>query len=142
MNLASRETAYLALFARLQNITGIKNCTRKLTHWQDSPMENQPVLYMEQGGEVRNPVQGLPARLVLEANLWLYVSTQGDPVGPVLNPLLDAIGDTLEPIVAQNNRQTLGGVVHHCWIEGQTQVFEGNLGEEAVAIIPVKMLVT
>ena len=143
MNLIpSRETAFLALFALVQGIPGIKTCTRRLKHWQDTAAEDQPAIYMEHTGEVTQPVRGLPSRIVLETNLWLYVRSEGQPVGPTLNPILDVIYAAFEPKNDGDHTLTLSGLVHHCWIEGQTQIFEGDLGEEAVAIVPVKLLVT
>lgn len=137
-----RETAYAALFNLVAAIPGIKTCTRRLKHWQDVAKEDQPALYMEHTGEVASPVRGQPTRIVLEVNLWLYVNSEGEPVGPLLSPLLDAIQDAFAPKNDGDHTLTLGGLVHHCWIEGQTQIFEGDLGEEAVAIVPVKLLVT
>lgn len=137
-----RETAYTALTELIQGIPGIKTCTRRLKHWQDVPKEEQPAIYIEHTGEVKTPVRGLPTRVTLEVMLWLYVNSEGEPVGPTLNPLLDAIDAAFEPKNDGDHALTLGGLVHHCWIEGQTQIFEGDLGEEAVATIPVKLLVT
>lgn len=143
MNLIERrEQAYEALFRLLQAVPGIVTCTRRLKHWQDTPPEEQPALYMEHTGEVRQPTRGQPSKVVLECNLWLYVRTEGKAVGPTLNEQLDAIDTAFEPKNDGDHTVTLGGLVHHCWIEGQTQIFEGDLGEEAVAIIPVKLLVT
>lgn len=143
MNLISnRETAYVALFNKLTGIASLKSCTRRLKHWQDVPAEDQPALYMEHTGESTSIVRGQPARIVLEVNLWVYVRSEGNPVGPVINPVLDAIEAALLPQNEGDHTLTLGGLVHHCWIEGSTQIFEGDLGEEAVAIIPVKLLVT
>jgi len=145
MTIPDRETAYLALFNWLQvsqYTSGIKTFTRKLKHWNDVANEDQPALYMSQTGEMAKPILGLPPAIVLECDLYLYVQTNGEEVGPIINPILDAIGNALTPPQGADNKQTLGGLVHHCWIEGQTQIFEGNLGDEAVATIPVKMLVT
>ena len=143
MNLiTSRETVYVALLALLASLPQLKVCTRRLKHWQDVPAEDQPALYMEHSGEIAVPVKGLPTKIVLELNLWIYVRNAGDAAGLVLNPVLDAIEKALQPINEGDHALTLGGLVHHCWIEGQTQIFEGDLGEEAVAIVPVKLLVT
>ena len=142
ITITSRETAYTALFALLQGLAPFKTTTRRLKHWQDVAPEDQPALYMEHAGEVAQVVRGQPTRIVLEVNIWVYVLSGGDPVGPILNPLLDAIEMALAPSENGDRVLTLHGVVHHAWIEGQTQIFEGNLGDEAVAIVPVKMLVT
>lgn len=142
MNLANREQVYVAFFAYLSAIGSLKTCTRRLKHWNDVMPEDQPALYMEHTGELTVPSRGLPPKVVLEVNLWIYVRSEGAPVGPVLNPVLDAIFDALVPKNDGDHALTLGGLTHHCWIEGQTQIFEGDLGEEAVAIVPVKLLVT
>jgi hypothetical protein len=138
----SRETAYVALFQKLEALGIFRTVTRKLKHWADTPVEDQPALYMAQNGEVKNIVRGQPTRTVLEVELYIYVYTEGGEVGPILNPLLDAVETCLEPKNDGDHAQTLGGLVHHCWLEGQVQIFEGNLGTEAVAIVPVKILVT
>jgi hypothetical protein len=141
-SIANREVAYLALFSKLTALGTFKLVTRRLKHWQDTAPEDQPALFMEHNGEVTQQVRGQPARVVLEVSLWIYVRSNGQEVGPVLNPILDVVSDALAPPKNGDHTQTLNGVVHHCWIEGQTQIFEGDLGEEAVAIIPVKLLVT
>jgi hypothetical protein len=62
----------------------------------------------------------------------------------VLNPLLDAIAAALAPTGADlvAGAQTLGGLVKHCWISGAIETDEGALGGQAVAIVPVEILVT
>ena len=142
MNLASRETAFVALFNLVSGISGIKQCTRRLQHWADIPPEELPALYMQHTGETHNPSRGLPDKIVLEVSLWLYVRSEELAVGPILNPILDAIGQAFVPSITGENTLTLGGVVHHCWIEGQIQIFEGDLGDEAVAVVPLKILVS
>lgn len=146
INATSREQVYLALFNQIKNFPAIassmKTFTRRLKLWTTVAKEDQPALFMEQGGEVTTPVpKGLPPGHVFEVNFWVYVNTNEDAAGPVLNPILDAIDKALAPAPGAEF-QTIGGLAHHCWIEGQTQIFEGNLGDEAVAIIPVKILVT
>lgn len=141
----SREQVYTALFDHMQNsgkLSMIKVFTRRLKHWSDVQPEDQPALYMEHTGESAKVMRGLPTAHVLSVNLWIYVKTDENPTGPVLNPILDAIDASLAPQTDGENTQTLGGLVHHCWIEGETQIFEGDLGDEAVAIVPVKILVT
>lgn len=146
INVDSREEVYTAFFSHMQADTNlaalVKTFTRRLKHWSDVAVEDQPALYLVHSGESRQVVRGMPPALVLEMNLWIYVNTQGEPSGPVLNPILDAVDKSLEPVTTGDNTQTLNGLVHHCWIEGQTQIFEGDLGDEAVAIVPVKILVT
>lgn len=138
----SREAVYVALMALIAAIPGIKTCTRKLKHWSDVANEDQPAIFLALGDETSVPTRGLPNKLTLTPSVWLYVNTGGAEVGPVLNPLLDKIEAALDATKLPGKVLTLGGLVHHCWIEGTTQIFEGNLGDEAVAIIPIHVLVS
>ena len=140
--IANREVAWTALFSYISALGCFKTTTRHLKHWNDVAAEDQPSAFLQITGEVYQPAHGLPSRIVLEGSIWVYVRTDGDPAGPILNPLLDAIDSAFQPANDGDHTFTLGGIVHHCWIEGNTQIFEGDLGSEAVAVIPVKMLVT
>ena len=37
--------------------------------------------------------------------------------------------------------QTLGGLVHKCWIEGRIQKFQGDLDGQTLIVVPIKILV-
>ena len=60
----------------------------------------------------------------------------------MLNPLLDAVVAALAPGGADLavNAQTLGGLVSHCWLAGKIETDEGALGGQAVAILPVEIV--
>ena len=137
----SREQIWNAFFAVLETISAITTCTRRLKHWESVEGSECPAAYLALAGETRIPSHGKPPKIVLEGEIWLYVRTEEQEAAVAVNPILDAIDKALEPPPGVE-RFTLGGLVHHCWIEGQTQIFEGNLGDTAVAIIPVKLLVT
>ena len=139
---STREQAYGALFTLLQGISGIKTCTRRLNHWADLPPESQPAIYLQVGNENRTQQRGLPPHITLEASVWVYVNTEGEPAGPVINAVLQGIDAVLQPMEQVTNPNTLGGLVRNCWIEGVTSIYEGDLGDQAVAVIPVKMLIT
>lgn len=85
---------------------------------------------------------GLPPRWTLTADLFVYVQAPDDATAPatVINPLLDAIEAALAPDPV-DNLQTLGGLVAHCWIAGKIETDEGVLGGQAVAIVPIEILV-
>ncbi len=139
------EPIYAALFAKLASIPGIKTTSRKMAHWADVPAKQQPALYMIQSGETNeNPARGLPPKWRLKAEFYLYVNPgEGKSIIPsqVMNPLLGAIRDALafDNVVA--NTCTLGGLASHCWISGEIEVYDGVLGDQAVAVIPVDILV-
>lgn len=132
----------VALFERLRGAASFVTVSRKLRHWSDVPAEDQPALFMAQGnGGMLSRERGQPARLVMRARAWVYARTIGDrDPATVLNELLDAITDALEPD-PHPGVQTLGGLVHHCWIDGEIETDEGALGDQAVAIVPITLIV-
>lgn len=139
----NREPIYAALFARLAASAGYVTTSRRLKHWNDVSYTEQPALFMAQRGEVATTTgRGLTTEWTLNVDVYVYVRTDGgQPPGPLLNQLLDAIEAALAPSQIENV-QTLGGLVHWCRIEGAIETDEGTLGDQAVAIIPISMFVS
>lgn len=142
----NREAIYSALFAKVQSIQGLVTISRKLAHWSDVPPSQQPALFCVQGNQSAipgDPARGLPTKWTLSVDVYVYARTDGGQVpGTVMNPILDAIETALKPDNPMTRTQTLGGLVEHCWIEGDVQTDEGALGDQAVSIVPVRILVT
>lgn len=139
----AREPIYLALFARLQAIPGVVTVSRKLKHWDDVPSASQPALFQAQKNQVAQKQTGLPTRWSLPVDVYLYVKSPSDDVPAAhLNPLLDAVCAALQPDDMAGQRCTLGGLVHDTRISGTIETDEGTLGDQAVAIIPIEILVT
>jgi hypothetical protein len=135
----NREAIYSALFDLVTTATAITTTSRTLRHWGDVEANQMPALFLAQGNQVAMPVRGIPTRWELDATLWLYVTKAGGlSAGEVMNPLLDAIADTLDLTAVAP--QTLGGLVHYARIEGTIETSEGSLGDLEVAKIPIKML--
>lgn len=142
----NREAIYSALFDRLKAIPGLRTTSRRLRHWSDVDASQQPALFQAQGRETAtpgDPARGVPTKWTLSADVYIYVRTDGDQVpGTVMNPLLDAIEAALRNDNAMQRVQTLGGLVERCWIEGDIETDEGTLGDQAVAIVPIRILAT
>ena len=151
--LASREAIYSAVFAIFSGASNFKTKGRRLKTWSDVDAERQPALFMAQGSEVATRTKGLPTKWTLSATLYLYAHTRRDedPIGPVINPLLDSITQLVETkalpdgsrralLTGETNTLGVPGV-SHCWIEGDIKTDEGALGSQGVAIIPVSILV-
>lgn len=139
----TREPIYAALFAKLQAVDGFVTVSRRLKHWADVPPVEQPALFMAQKRETVTTTPGLNPVWVFSVDVYLYAHTQGDAnlsPGAILNPLIDSITAALAPEVV-SNKQTLGGLVQHAWIDGSIETDEGVLGEQGVAIIPVTIKV-
>lgn len=146
----TRETIYAAVFAFFSGLTAggsplFKTATRKLSTWDGVSPEDQPALLMQEQSESVTRVKGQPSIWRLSIKLFLYVHTgaNNDPTivpAQILNPLLDAIQASLAIDDVSNNACTLGGLVSHCAIEGTVERFQGDMGDEAVAIVPITIL--
>jgi len=140
----TREPIYAALYAKLSAAAGFVTTSRKLKHWSDTPPADQPALFLSQRHETTVPMPpGMPYRYVFHVDVYLYAYTGASPdVAPatILNPLHDAVHAALAPN-AVTGKQNLGGLVEHCWIEGDTATDEGTLGSQGVFIIPISILV-
>ena len=146
-----RENIYAGIFAFFSALTiggspAFKLATRKLRVWEDVESEDQPALLMLQKSELCNKPRGLPAKWTLTIDLYLYVHTgqiNDDTIiaSQLLNPLMDAIEAALTINDVSNNACTLNGLVSHCFIDGAVEIFEGNLGDQAVCILPITVVV-
>lgn len=136
----NREAIYAALAAKLASAPGVVTFSRKLKHWNDvSPIE-QPALFQAQKSETAARTTGLGPVWSLEVVLYLYVNTAGDTSPTVtLNAVLDAILAALAPLPVQE-KQTLGGLAHDCRLEGAIETDEGTLGDQAVAIMHIRII--
>ena len=138
-----REQIWGAVWAILSSAPGFVTRSRTLRHWSDVPNEQQPALYLAQGPEQRTTTTGQPPIVKLTGTVYVYASGQGDrSPAEVLNPLLDAIEGLfpLNPNTLRHELYVEG--VGYCRIEGAIETFEGTLGDQEVALIPISILVT
>jgi hypothetical protein len=138
-----REPIYAALFALVASAASFVTIGRRLRHWSDVGAAEQPALFMTQKSENAEERQPLPVKWRASVDLYLYAQAPDELTSPatVLNLLLDAVEAALAPDPV-GHVQTLGGLVSHCWIAGRIQTDEGVLGGQAVAIVPVEILVS
>ncbi len=138
-----REPVYQALFLRLATLPGLVTTSRRLKHWSDVAPAQQPALFQVQAAESPQQTEGRPPVWRARVDVYLYVHAGADPdavPATTLNRLVDAIEQALTPASGEAS-QTLGGLVEHCWISGTIASDEGALGAQAVAIVPIELLV-
>lgn len=141
MSRATREQVYAALFSALQTIPGLVTVSRRLKNVQDVQPEEFPAAFQLQERQSLKYQGSVPARSTLRAS-WLFYAHSADPsVAPstALNNLVDAACSILSPTSTQQ-RNTLGGLVEYAAIAGDIEVFEGVLGDRAIAIVPVEII--
>ena len=140
------EPIYQALFdlgAGLSWTTGaLAYASRRVATWTDLPA--QPALCQAEHDETVAQATAMEPRTTLGAS-WLIFHQAGLDAAAVpaqtTNAILAAVRalfvDPTEPDLAQ----TLGGLVHKCWIEGRIQKFQGDLDGQALIVVPIKILV-
>jgi hypothetical protein len=136
------ESIYAALFATVSTAAPFVTASRRLRHWSDVGPAEQPSLFLVQKSETVQRRKGLPPKWTLSVDLFVYARAPDDvtPAATVLNPLIDSIESALAP-ATPSATQTLGGLVEHAWISGKIETDEGVLGGQAVAIVPIEILV-
>lgn len=141
MSRATREAVYAALFAKLQSLPGLVTASRRLRNVQDVQPEEFPAAFQLQGPQDAKYSGNTPAIFTWKADWLLYVHNDDPASAPStsLNTLIDAACALLNPPPG-SNKQTLGGMVEYCAIDGAIQVFEGVLGDRAVAVLPITLV--
>lgn len=138
----SREPLFVALFNLITTLKTngvVKDTSRKLKHWNDVPGEDQPIIFMAQGDQEPTVKSwDLPYGWSLKVKLYIYVHVADEITAPasVLNVVLDALEAVLKPI-GPSGKLTLGGLCEACFIDGTVETFEGTLGNQEVAIVPI-----
>lgn len=145
LNGKTRESIMTALFAKLQTAAGFNTYDRRMRLWNDISAADKPALFMQEARE--NVVQmgeGVPYKNTMSVNVWIYTEDGKDPTStPIiaLNNLIDAVETTLTPDSVYGNKLTLGGLVAHCWIEGEIIKEPGDFDGDGIAVIPIKILI-
>jgi len=142
----ARDAVLNALFQRLKSKLGGNVTTIGRRHMMPPTLTSamQPALFVVQGSETRNPhPRGTGGSLKMRAVLIAYVYDNAANMdgSTQLNILIGQIEDALAPDDGSTLVQTLGGLVYECWIDGQADIDPGVFGQQAVAIIPVTILV-
>ncbi len=148
----SRESIMAALVACLASaqfstpINGYDSwalLSRRLKLWSDVASADQPALFITEHGEnLAYAAEALPGKCTLNVDLFVYIAAGKDPdciPARDLNIALDAIAACLAPDPTVG-RQTLGGLVTHCRIEGRIVKDPGDLDGQGLALVPIKIL--
>jgi len=140
----SREAIMQTLFALVSGSASFVTASRRLRLWGDVSAGEKPALYQYEREDTYS--NGKNYLSIVEMNVDLYIYTapgmdSGVTPASMLNPLIDAIDAALAN-GRINNRQTLGGLVSHVWIDGKVMKDPGDLDGDGLAMIPIKILAT
>lgn len=122
--------------------------SRRVKLFSDVPGRSQPACFQAEHGTTEDQVTGMPYRSIIEANWIVYqdVAKDKNGLGAVENNLiLRGIREALKPHPSDpgfpNRRNTLGGLVHHCYISGRIFKDPGDIDGQGMMVIPIKVLV-
>ena len=147
----SRESIAQALLALLQgvnaNITlsaakfAPGSIARKGAVWSKTPPANQPAMYLIQVSEQASQVAAIAlTRWTLDFTLEIYATADASSAAvpdTLINGILDGIDLTLQP-KPPYERQTLGGIVTNCWIDGEIIIGTGQIDTQLMMLVPVR----
>jgi hypothetical protein len=147
MTAVTREQISVAFFNLIAGAADFTATSRRFVHWDQVNETQMPFLTMLKTGEVRaRQAESLPA-LTINAHVFVYLSAGMDPEDvpdTAMNAVLDAIDAAVVPSgtdALNGNKQTLGGLVSHCYPLGPVFVDTGDIDGKAVAAIPFQILV-
>lgn len=107
----------------------------------------QPAIYQAEHEEEVAQASKMPYKRAFVASWIVYhqVGKDKNAVPAIENNLiLDAIEVALDPRPADPGypkRNTLGGLVHHCYIDGDILKDPGDIDDQAMIVVPITMLV-
>ncbi len=144
----TRNQATEALFNLLVSSYSYIYSSRRFRFWDEVSAEQKPALFLQDYAEDHTRNSALvPARRVIVCECTIYISeglNQSSTPIDLLNTLVDLIdpvsGGVLKPDNIPSARQTLGGLVYDCYIEGKVIKVPGDLDGQGMAQIPIKII--
>lgn len=122
--------------------------SRRVRLFTDVAANQQPACFQAEWATDEQQVTGMPYKSVLMANWVIYqcIGKDKKALGAVENNLI--IGGCRAVLAPSPNdpgfldkRNTLGGLVHHCFISGRIFKDPGDIDDQGMIVIPIKLLV-
>lgn len=130
------------------NVMGFKTMTRKIVLFSDVPAPEQPWIGQAEHNEQSRQVSGMPYKREWAASWMVYHKANAQPgnVGAIWNnQIIDALEAALAPKPQDEGyfeeRNTLSGLVYHCFIDGEIFKDPGDIDQQALIVVPIKLLV-
>ncbi len=125
-----------------------KTVTRRVALFNEVPSEQQPWCGQAEHSSQEAQVTGMPYKTTLECNWIVYQCVAKAPkaIGAIENnQILWGIRNVMAPkptdIGYPDRRNTLGGLVYHCFISGRIFKDPGDIDGQGMMVVPIKLLV-
>lgn len=118
---------------------------RRLKLWSDVPAVSRPACFLYEGGqETYSWSESAVPKRVIEVRLFAYLSAKDPSVSgaALLNGVIDSL-DTVFALAGGDiplGRNTLGGTVYNCRIDGKILKDPGDLDGDVLLIVPIKLV--
>lgn len=147
---STRQQVFTSLFNLIKQLPpppGQKwaSFSQNLVSWDDVPPENQPAVFLHRLTQTAKQTHAFGVTgWHWTATIWIYFRsdsyrTQNTYPDQVTDPVLDSV-EQLFQTEPGDVRLTLGGLVHHCWIDGTIYSDPGLVDNQAVIVIPISIL--
>lgn len=117
--------------------------SRRIREFDNLPVK--PAMCQGEFMETYTQKVGLPYKRIYEAEWWFFHNDGVDLASvPTMtdNAIMEAVDAILAPPpYAQDNLQTLGGLVFHCFVDGTVVKVAGDVAGEGLLVVPIKLLV-
>ncbi len=147
--MTTRSQAAIALFNLVSTITwgegqAFVTKDRRLRHFSKVSRDEQPAIFQGEHNETIGQITRMPSKVIMDLSLVIYHQASLDPsvIGADYNSaIIEAILFALAPLPGTGDRQSLGGIVHHCWVEGSIFKEPGDdETHQGMLVIPVRIM--
>lgn len=119
-----------------------KKITRRLSFLTDEA--SQPVLYIRQIGTEFEYHNSIMLATTLLAEAWIGCRSSADEQTPSetqMNSLKCEVLNAMLPDDPTTRRFTLGGNVFWCRVEGHSDQYPGDVGQQSMCVLPLKITI-
>jgi len=154
------EAIFAALFERVSAVTWTRagdpdpdtrqflTKSRRVRLFADVPSNQQPACFQAEWATDEQQVTNQPYKTTLMANWVIFqcIGKDKKAIGAIENNLIiGGCRKALAPLPSDpgfpDRRNTLNGLVHHCFISGRIFKDPGDIDDQGMIVIPIKLLV-
>lgn len=143
MAVTTRKAVAAALLARLNIGGNFLTVGRRLTDPTTIGGGPYPAVYVIKPNERYERDGNMPPKRFMEFYAVIYTNVGDDPnaiPADAIDDLLDAVDANLAPAAGEEGRQTLGGLVENCLIDGNIDIGPNDILSKGQAVVPITVM--